>query len=99
MSKKLCLAPGGSEDPDGIPAFLSKAISPPHEKSVSNALDLLIDLGALLPETNDLTDVGKCLSVLSLEPRVGKMVIWSYLLGCTRVAAQMAGKFSFYCFC
>jgi HrpA-like RNA helicase len=76
MSKKLGLAPGGSEDPDGIPAFLSKAISPPHEKSVTNALELLIDLGAVYPETNDLTDLGKCLSILSLEPRVGKMVSW-----------------------
>ena len=74
MAKKLGLAPGGSEDPDGIPAFLSKAMSPPHEKSVTNALDLLVDLGAVYPETNDLTDLGKCLSVLSLEPRVGKMV-------------------------
>jgi len=95
MSKKLGLAPGGSEEEDGIPAFLSKAISPPHEKSITNAIELLIDLGALLPETNDLTDLGKCLSVLSLEPRVGKMVIWSYLLGCSSVAAQMAVAMSY----
>lgn len=90
MTKKLGLAPGGPEDDDGIPAFLSKAITPPHEKSISNALELLVKLGAMLPETNDLTTLGECLSVLSLEPRVGKMVIWSYLLGCSRTASQMA---------
>lgn len=95
MTKKLGLAPGGPEDEDGIPAFLSKAITPPHEKSVSNALELLVDLGAMLPETNDLTTLGECLSVLSLEPRVGKMVIWSYLLGCARVASQMAVAMSY----
>ncbi|KAG7341683.1 ATP-dependent helicase HrpA [Nitzschia inconspicua] len=95
MSKKLNLAPGGPEDPDGIPAFLSKAMTPPHEKSVTNALELLVDLGAMLPETNDLTTLGECLSVLSLEPRVGKMVIWSYLLGCTRTASQMAVAMSY----
>lgn len=95
MTKKLGLAPGGPEDPDGVPAFLSKAITPPHEKSVSNALELLVDLGAMLPETNDLTSLGECLSVLSLEPRVGKMVIWSYVLGCTRVASQMAVSMSY----
>lgn len=94
-TKKLCLAPGGPEDADGIPAFLARAISPPHEKAVSNAIELLVDLGAMVPETNDLTDLGQCLSVLSLEPRVGKMVIWSYLLGCARVTAQMAVAMSY----
>ncbi|CAJ1951310.1 unnamed protein product [Cylindrotheca closterium] len=95
MTKKLGLASGGYEDPDGIPAFLGKAISAPHEKSVSNAIELLVDLGAMLPETNDLTDLGYCLSVLSLEPRVGKMVIWSYLLGCARATSQMAVAMSY----
>ncbi len=95
FTKKLGLAPGGPEDSDGVPAFLTKAITPPHEKSISNALELLVDLGAMFPETNDLTDLGQCLSVLSLEPRVGKMVIWSYLLGCARVTSQMAIAMSY----
>lgn len=95
FTKKLGLAPGGPEDPDGVPAFLAKAITPPHEKSISNALELLVDLGAMFPETNDLTDLGQCLSILSLEPRVGKMVIWSYLLGCARVTSQMAIAMSY----
>lgn len=95
FTKKLGLAPGGPEDADGVPAFLAKAITPPHEKSISNALELLVDLGAMLPETNDLTNLGQCLSILSLEPRVGKMVIWSYLLGCARVTSQMAVAMSY----
>jgi hypothetical protein len=95
MAKKLELAPGGPEDDDGVPAFLAKAMSPPHAKSVSNALELLVDLGAMLPETNDLTILGLCLSILSLEPRVGKMVIWSYLLGCARVSSSMAVAMSY----
>ena len=95
FTKKLGLAPGGPEDADGVPAFLAKAITPPHEKSISNALELLVDLGAMLPETNDLTNLGQCLSILSLEPRVGKMVIWSYLLGCARATSQMAIAMSY----
>jgi hypothetical protein len=95
MCKKLQLAPGGSEDKDGIPAFLAKAMSAPHPKSVANALELLIDLGAMQPETNNLTNLGECLSILSLEPRVGKMVIWSYLLGCARVASNMGVAMSY----
>lgn len=31
---QLNLAPGGPEDPTGIPNFLSKAMTPPHPKSV-----------------------------------------------------------------
>ena len=95
LCKKLGLAPGGAEDHDGIPAFLSKAMSTPHPKSVSNALELLVDLGAMQPVTNDLTDLGQCLSIMSLEPRVGKMVIWSYLLGCSRAASNMAVAMSY----
>ena len=95
QSKKLNLAPGGPEDADGIPAFLAKAMSPPHEKSVSNALELLVDIGAMEAETNELTSLGRCLSVLSLEPRVGKMVIYSHLLGCARAAACMGVAMSY----
>jgi ATP-dependent RNA helicase DHX36 len=90
QTKRLKLARGGPDDPDGIPAFLSKAMSPPHSKSITNALELLVDLGAMDEETNELTDLGVCLSALSLEPRVGKMVIMSHLIGCTREAACMA---------
>lgn len=95
ICKKLALAPGGPNDSDGIPAFLSKAMSPPHAKAVSNALDLLEDLGAILPETNDLTTLGECLSVLSVEPKVGKMIIVSYLLGCCRTTSSMAVAMSY----
>jgi hypothetical protein len=95
MCKKLDLATGGPEDDDGVPAFLAKAMTTPHPKSVGNALSLLVDLGAMLPETNELTHLGQCLATLSLEPRVGKMVIWSYLLGCSRAASNMAVAMSY----
>lgn len=95
MCKQLRLAAGGPEDDDGIPAFLEKAMSPPHSKAIQNALDLLVEMGAMQPETNDLTTLGECLAVLSLEPRVGKMVIWSYILGCARVASNFAVAMSY----
>jgi ATP-dependent RNA helicase YTHDC2 len=95
LAKRLGLAPGGTEDRDGVAAFLGRAMSTPHKKSVTNALELLVDMGAMQRETNDLTDLGHCLSILSLEPRVGKMVIWSYLLGCSQVASNMAVAMSY----
>jgi HrpA-like RNA helicase len=88
--KQLKLAPGGPDDADGIPAFLSKAMTPPHTKSVMNALELLCALGAMDEETNELTNLGSCLSALSLEPRVGKMVIMSYLIGCAKASSSMS---------
>jgi Helicase associated domain (HA2)/Oligonucleotide/oligosaccharide-binding (OB)-fold len=95
MCKQLGLAPGGPDDDDGVPAFLAKAMSAPHLKSVTNALELLVEIGAMYPESNALTVLGECLAVLSLEPRVGKMVLWSNLLGCARVASNMAVAMSY----
>lgn len=95
MCKQLRLAPGGFEDDDGVPAFLSKAMTAPHSKSIQNAVELLVDLGAFMPDTNNLTNLGVCLATISLHPRVGKMVIWSYLLGCARVASNMAVGMSY----
>jgi len=93
--KRLKLAPGGPDDPDGIPAFLSKAMTAPHSKSILNALELLVELGAMDEETNELTDLGVCLSALSLEPRVGKMVIMSHLIGCAKASSSMAVAMSY----
>jgi HrpA-like helicases len=93
--KKLKLTPGGPEDDDGIPAFLSAALTPPHPKSVTNALDKLVEIGAMEVDTNDLTRLGHCLSCLSVSPEVGKMVIWSYILGCSKSASSMAVAMSY----
>ena len=93
--KKLGVAPGGPQDWDGIPAFLNKALTPPHHKSIENAIQLLVDLGAMDGETNDLTHLGHHLAALSVEPRAGKMVIWSYLLGCVRQAVAASISMSY----
>jgi len=93
--KKLNLAPGGPDDVDGIAEFLGAAMTPPHPKSITNAIELLVDLGAMDPGTNELTELGHCLSMLSLEPQIGKMVIWSYILGCSRSACSMAVTMSY----
>ena len=88
--KKLGLAPGGPDEHDGVTAFLNKAIDPPHPKSVQNALEVLVEIGAMDESTNNLTDLGWKLAGLSVDPRVGKMVIWSLLLGCSKSASTMA---------
>uniref|UniRef100_A0A7S3VCU7 RNA helicase n=1 Tax=Chaetoceros debilis TaxID=122233 RepID=A0A7S3VCU7_9STRA len=92
--KTLGLAKGGPGDSDGIPSFLGAALSPPHEKSVTNALDALIALGAMDEDTN-LTRLGHCLSHLSVDPRLGKMIVWGYILGCAKDAVAMAVGMSY----
>lgn len=90
LCKRLGLAPGGEMEENGIPAFLASALSPPHPKSILNGLHLLVEIGAMEPESNDLTHLGKCVAALSLEPRVGKMVIWGYILGVAKATSSMA---------
>jgi len=93
--KKLNLCPGGIDDVDGIPSFLSRALTPPHPKAVLNAIADLVRLGAMEVDTNDLTKLGHCLACLSVEPKVGKMVIWSYILGCSKDTASIAVAMSY----
>ena len=84
------MAKGGPGDDDGIPSFLGAALSPLHKKSVTNALDLLIALGAMDEDTTNLTRLGHCLSHLSVDPRLGKIIVWGYILGCAKVRSLYA---------
>lgn len=93
--KKLSLCPGGIDDDNGIPAFLRRALTPPHSKAVMNAIAELVRLGAMEPITNNLTELGNCLSCLSVDPRVGKMIMWSYILGCSNDAVSVAVAMSY----
>ncbi|CAB1100894.1 unnamed protein product [Ectocarpus sp. CCAP 1310/34] len=88
-AKVLGLANGGPGDPDSAAGFLSQAIDAPAELSLRNAVQLLQSLGAL-DEREELTDLGARLAGISIDPRVGKMVLWSYLLGCAGPALTSA---------
>ncbi|CAN0385449.1 unnamed protein product [Ascophyllum nodosum] len=89
QAKMLGLANGGPGDPNSAAGFLSQAIDPPPELSLRNAVQLLQGLGAL-DEQEELTDLGARLAGISIDPRVGKMVLWSYLLGCAGPALTAA---------
>jgi HrpA-like RNA helicase len=81
LSKRLNLAQGGYESPTGIPAFLDKAIERPHPLAVKNAVETLVELGAITKEENDLTSLGAALGNLSVDVRMAKSVIFGLLLG------------------
>ncbi|KAH9322752.1 hypothetical protein KI387_017391, partial [Taxus chinensis] len=64
-----------------IVEFLSRALQPPEPLSVQNAVEYLKTIGALDDKEN-LTNLGRHLSVLPMEPKLGKMLIMGALFHC-----------------
>lgn len=57
-----------------IGKFLSAALQPPEPPAVQNAVEFLKMVGAL-DENENLTDLGRYLSMLPVGPKLGKMLI------------------------
>lgn len=70
--------------------FLLQAPSPPSERAITHALDVLNKVGAM-DGANDITEFGRLLSQLSLEPKLAKMVLISCCLGCLSPILIVAG--------
>lgn len=64
-----------------ITEFLSKALQPPEMLSVQNAIEYLTTIGAL-DENQNLTVLGHNLSMLPVEPKLGKMLILGSIFNC-----------------
>ncbi|XAR63935.1 RNA helicase [Bertholletia excelsa] len=64
-----------------ISEFLLKALQPPEPLSVQNATEYLKIIGAL-DENENLTVLGRNLSMLPVEPKLGKMLILGAIFNC-----------------
>ncbi|XP_052179750.1 DExH-box ATP-dependent RNA helicase DExH3-like [Diospyros lotus] len=64
-----------------ISEFLSRALQPPEPLSVQNAIEYLKIIGAL-DENENLTVLGRNLSVLPVEPKLGKMLLLGAIFNC-----------------
>lgn len=64
-----------------ISEFLSRALQAPEPLSVQNAVEYLKIIGAL-DENENLTLLGRNLSVLPVEPKLGKMLILGAIFNC-----------------
>ncbi|KAK4414219.1 DExH-box ATP-dependent RNA helicase DExH3 [Sesamum alatum] len=64
-----------------ISEFLSKALQAPEPLSVQNAIEYLKMIGAL-DESENLTLLGRNLSMLPVEPKLGKMLIFGAIFNC-----------------
>ncbi|KAJ4838975.1 hypothetical protein Tsubulata_017379 [Turnera subulata] len=64
-----------------ISEFLARALQPPEPLSVENAVGFLKEIGALDGDEN-LTVLGRHLSMLPVEPKLGKMLIFGAIFNC-----------------
>lgn len=56
--------------------FFSEFIDAPTKMSISNSIQTLYELGAIEDTNNQvLTKLGKVLSMISLEPRLSKLLV------------------------
>ncbi|KAI4332828.1 hypothetical protein L6164_017705 [Bauhinia variegata] len=66
---------------ESIGKFLSAALQAPEPRAVQNAIDFLKMIGAL-DEKENLTNLGKFLSILPVDPKLGKMLIMGAIFRC-----------------
>ncbi|KAK9676282.1 hypothetical protein RND81_11G066600 [Saponaria officinalis] len=64
-----------------ISEFLSRALQSPEPLAVQNAIEYLKAIGAL-DENEDLTVLGRYLTMLPMEPKLGKMLVLGAVFGC-----------------
>ncbi|KAF9599180.1 hypothetical protein IFM89_035639 [Coptis chinensis] len=64
-----------------IGEFLSAALQPPESLAVQNAVDFLKLIGAL-DEKENLTNLGEFLSMLPVDPKLGKMLVMGAIFRC-----------------
>ncbi|AYY12237.1 ATP-dependent RNA helicase HrpA [Actinobacteria bacterium YIM 96077] len=73
-------------------------IDPPERRSISAGFDLLHELGALDPKEQDpkkrLTDIGRKLAQLPVDPRLGRMILEADRQGCASEVIVLAAALS-----
>ena len=75
--EELCLQARSLRLPGHLPVeeILQKAIDPPHQLAVENAVSLLTELGAFETKDEIMTSLGWQLSQMPLHPCLGKMLL------------------------
>ena len=72
-------------------AVLATAIAPPRGAVVSEALDMLVEVGAIDNlRSEQLTPLGLLIAKLPVSPRVGKLLVLGTLLGCASSVLTIA---------
>jgi ATP-dependent RNA helicase DHX57 len=71
-----------------VAAFLASALTPPESLAVDGAIDLLGRMGAL--DGDDLTALGRHLSMIPSDLRCGKLMVYGAMFGCLDASVIIA---------
>ncbi|MBW4718227.1 ATP-dependent RNA helicase HrpA [Saccharothrix obliqua] len=69
-------------------------IDPPDARNINDGVQLLQELGAILPAEQKLTPLGRKLAQLPVDPRLGRMVVEADRNGCVREVMVIAAALS-----
>jgi len=96
--QQLCLSIKAMSG-EHVSKTLAAALSPPDASAVAAAVDELRDLRAF-DEREELTPLGRHLSQMPVDARIGKMLLFGAILGCLdpilTIAGAMSGRPLFY---
>jgi len=68
--------------------FLASALTPPESMAVDGALELLARMGCL--DSDDLTALGRHLSMIPADLRCGKLMVYGAVFGCLDACVSIA---------
>ncbi|KAL8715388.1 MAG: hypothetical protein Q9220_000721 [cf. Caloplaca sp. 1 TL-2023] len=85
--EQLCLSVKAMGVAD-VSDFLSKALTPPESTAVDGAIKLLHRMGAL--ESDQLTALGQHLSIIPVDLRCGKLMVYGATFGCFEACLTVA---------
>lgn len=85
--EQLCLSVKAMGVAD-VPAFLASALTPPESLAVEGALKLLGRMGAL--DDNEMTALGRHLSMIPTDLRCGKLLVYGAAFGCLDACLTIA---------
>nr|WP_246056341.1 DUF3418 domain-containing protein [Cellulomonas cellasea] len=83
---------GVAATPDDIAQF--PFVDPPDVRSVRDGVQLLTELGALAPTGGVLTETGRALAQLPMDPRLGRMIVEAGRRGVAREVMIIAAALS-----
>lgn len=75
--------------------FLASALTPPESLAIEGAMDLLLRMGAL--DGEDLTALGRHLSMIPADLRCGKLMVYGAMLGCLDPCVSIAAILTVKC--
>ena len=85
--EQLCLSVRAMGIRD-VPAFLGRALTPPENMAVAGALDILRRMGAL--DGDELTALGRHLSLIPADLRCAKLMVYGATFGCLEASVTIA---------